>query len=155
MAVLMPVGRALDRQVGQPNDRVSKSQPVNNPARHAVRFWAYDNAIEASFFDQHVGGWVRGMPSCDALHQDGWKLGRPHEVDRLEWVWQPLPAPKSSFVHNQGGPLMEEYSPTKSGPVQEASRGATHRRGAGSAFEVAGGRGSERASPENGQSSAH
>jgi hypothetical protein len=86
MAVLMPVGRALDRQVGQPNDRVSKSQPLNNPARHAVRFWAYDNAIEASFFDQHVGGWVRGMPSCDALHQDGWKLGRPHEVDRLEWV---------------------------------------------------------------------
>jgi hypothetical protein len=105
----MPVGRALDRQVGQPNDRVSKSQPLNNPARHAVRFWAYDNAIEASFFDQHVGGWVRGMPSCDALHQDGWKLGRPHEVDRLEWVWQPLPAPKSSFVHNQGGPLMEEF----------------------------------------------
>ena len=37
------------------------------------------------------------MPKGDARHQDGWKLGRPHEVDGLE------------RVEGQRGSLMEKY----------------------------------------------
>jgi hypothetical protein len=44
------------------------------------------------------------MPKGDALPQDGWKLGRPHEVDGFERVDCGRIPPQ-----NQGGPLMENF----------------------------------------------
>jgi hypothetical protein len=50
------------------------------------------------------------MRKCDALHQDGCKLGRPHEVDGFERMdCRCSAAPKVALRMTKGGPPMEEF----------------------------------------------
>src|ERR1700757_5093909 len=59
------------------------------------------------------------------------------------------PPPKALRPNRRGQPWIREvHSQGEPDPVQETSRGSAHRRGAGSAFEVAGGRGSKKGPPE-------
>jgi len=51
------------------------------------------------------------MPECDPRHQDGWKLGRPHEVDGLAGVdCRRFPPQKVVlFTISEIDPLMDKF----------------------------------------------
>ena len=92
------------------------------------------------------------MPKCVALHREGWKLGRPNEVDGFERVdCRRFPLQEVEFLSVGRTRYGGVHSPGKLGTVQKTSRGTAHGRGADSAHEIADARTSERTATSEAQ----
>ena len=79
-------------------------------------------------------------PKTQRTVRDAGKFGRPYEVGGVTRMGGTRPPPKALRPNRRGQPWIGEvHSQGEPDPVQETSRGSARRRGAGSAFEVAGG----------------
>ena len=90
--------------------------------------------------------WVFDLPGCKECPKtqlavrDAGKFGRPCEVGGVTRMGCTRPPPKALRPNRRGQPWIGAvHSRGEPDPVQETSRGSARRRGAGSAFEVAGG----------------